>query len=66
MLMLASSSLPADEIPIKLRCANCSKLAFNAFRLPCCEQAICETCTIPCHLSFFICLVADTKRCRPV
>lgn len=33
-----------DDIPHKLRCANCSKLAVNALRLPCCEQAICETC----------------------
>ncbi|KAH8805689.1 hypothetical protein F5884DRAFT_800247 [Xylogone sp. PMI_703] len=43
------SSLSQDEIPIKLRCAICSKLAVNAFRLPCCEQAICETCqsTLP-------------------
>ena len=39
------SSLAPDDIPIKLRCAICSKLAVNAFRLPCCEQAICETCT---------------------
>lgn len=39
------STLTQDEIPIKLRCAICSKLAINAFRLPCCEQAICETCT---------------------
>ncbi|KAL6414761.1 hypothetical protein AUP68_01293 [Ilyonectria robusta] len=38
------SSLSPDDIPIKLRCAICSKLAINAFRLPCCEQAICETC----------------------
>jgi hypothetical protein len=38
------SSLAPDDIPIKLRCAICSKLAVNAFRLPCCEQAICETC----------------------
>lgn len=38
------SSLSPDDIPIKLRCAICSKLAVNAFRLPCCEQAICETC----------------------
>jgi hypothetical protein len=37
-------SLSPDEIPIKLRCAICSKLAVNAFRLPCCEQAICESC----------------------
>lgn len=44
MLTLASSLTP-DDIPHKLRCANCSKLAVNAFRLPCCEQAICESCT---------------------
>lgn len=37
-------SLSQDDIPIKLRCAICSKLAVNAFRLPCCEQAICENC----------------------
>ncbi|KAI9762236.1 MAG: hypothetical protein M4579_000559 [Chaenotheca gracillima] len=39
-----ASSLPQDEIPIKLRCATCNKLAVNAFRLPCCDQSICETC----------------------
>lgn len=33
-----------EEIPIKLRCAACNKLAVNAFRLPCCEQSICENC----------------------
>ncbi|ROW12182.1 hypothetical protein VMCG_00201 [Cytospora schulzeri] len=38
------SSLPQDEVPIKLRCAICSKLAVNAFRTPCCEQMVCETC----------------------
>ncbi|KUJ19071.1 uncharacterized protein LY89DRAFT_716682 [Mollisia scopiformis] len=38
------SSLSQDEIPIKLRCAICSRLAVNAFRLPCCDQAICEHC----------------------
>ncbi|OAF54347.1 hypothetical protein VC83_09455 [Pseudogymnoascus destructans] len=38
------SSLSQNDIPIKLRCAICSKLAMNAFRLPCCEQAICEDC----------------------
>ncbi|KAK7736251.1 hypothetical protein SLS53_007086 [Cytospora paraplurivora] len=36
------SSLPQDEVPIKLRCAICSKLAVNAFRTPCCEQMVCE------------------------
>lgn len=43
-LTIFHSSLSPDDIPIKLRCAICSKLAINAFRLPCCEQAICETC----------------------
>ncbi|KZF21623.1 hypothetical protein L228DRAFT_156564 [Xylona heveae TC161] len=33
-----------EDIPIKLRCAICNKLALNAFRLPCCDQSICETC----------------------
>ncbi|KAH6669049.1 hypothetical protein B0J14DRAFT_547380 [Halenospora varia] len=43
------NSLTQDEIPIKLRCAICSRLAVNAFRLPCCDQAICESCqsTLP-------------------
>jgi len=40
----ATSSLSTDDIPAKLRCAICGKLAVNAFRLPCCEQAICEAC----------------------
>lgn len=39
-----TSSLPQDEVPIKLRCAICSKLAVNAFRTPCCEQMVCENC----------------------
>jgi hypothetical protein len=38
------SSLAQDDIPFKLRCATCNKLALNAFRLPCCEQSICESC----------------------
>ncbi|KAI9702446.1 MAG: hypothetical protein M1836_000926 [Candelina mexicana] len=38
------SSLTQDDIPIKLRCAVCNRLAVNAFRLPCCDQAICEAC----------------------
>ncbi|KAI2618662.1 hypothetical protein GGS26DRAFT_574072 [Hypomontagnella submonticulosa] len=44
-----SNSLTPAELPTKLRCAVCSKLAVNAFRLPCCETAICEKCqsTLP-------------------
>lgn len=40
------STLSQDEIPFKLRCAICNKLAVNAFRLPCCDQSICEACTL--------------------
>lgn len=47
--MTDSRSLGPDDIPAKLRCAICSKLAVNSFRLPCCDQAICEDCqaTLP-------------------
>ena len=41
---LPPSSLSQEEVPIKLRCAICSKLAVNTYKLPCCEQAICEKC----------------------
>ncbi|KAK3322564.1 hypothetical protein B0H66DRAFT_208612 [Apodospora peruviana] len=37
-------SLPQEDIPAKLRCAICSHLAIDTFRLPCCEQAICGGC----------------------
>ncbi|KAI1268245.1 hypothetical protein F5Y18DRAFT_374390 [Xylariaceae sp. FL1019] len=44
-----ASSLVQDDLPTKLRCAICSKLAVNAYRLPCCETAICQNCqsTLP-------------------
>ncbi|KAJ5533011.1 hypothetical protein N7494_009563 [Penicillium frequentans] len=38
------STLSQDDIPMKLRCAICNMLAVNAFRLPCCDQSICESC----------------------
>ncbi|KAJ5280713.1 hypothetical protein N7478_006085 [Penicillium angulare] len=43
-LMDIASTLPRDEIPMKLRCSICNTLAVNAFRLPCCDQSICEPC----------------------
>ncbi|KAJ5700994.1 hypothetical protein N7493_012040 [Penicillium malachiteum] len=43
-LMDIASSMSRDEIPMKLRCAICNSLAVNAFRLPCCDQSICESC----------------------
>ncbi|KAK4106686.1 hypothetical protein N658DRAFT_555499 [Parathielavia hyrcaniae] len=61
------NSLPQEDIPAKLRCAICSKLAVNAFRLPCCEQAICENCQSTLPLSCPVCehspLSADD--CKP-
>jgi hypothetical protein len=61
------SSLSQDDIPAKLRCAICSKLAINAFRLPCCEQAICENCQLTLPASCPVCehspLSADD--CKP-
>ena len=39
-------SLMIDEIPVKLRCAACDKLAVDAFRMPCCDQSICEECEL--------------------
>ncbi|KAK2740921.1 hypothetical protein FQN57_005925 [Myotisia sp. PD_48] len=43
-LLDIASVLTPDDIPSKLKCAICSKLAWNAFKLPCCEQPICENC----------------------
>ena len=44
ILTVDCSSLNEDEIPAKLRCAICSKLAVNAYKTPCCEQLIDESC----------------------
>src|ERR1700754_1343132 len=40
-----SSLTEAEVVPTKLRCAICDKVAFNAFKLPCCDQNICSNCT---------------------
>ena len=37
-------SLTLEDIPVKLRCASCNKLAQDAVRLPCCDQNICSDC----------------------
>ncbi|KAJ5935076.1 hypothetical protein N7466_004623 [Penicillium verhagenii] len=44
LTLTKTSTLSQDEIPMKLRCAICNMLAVNAFRLPCCDQSICESC----------------------
>ena len=38
-----------DDIPVKLRCATCNKLANNAYRMPCCDQSICDACRCSSH-----------------
>lgn len=38
------STLSEAEIPVKLRCSMCTKLAINAFKLQCCDQAVCQDC----------------------
>lgn len=43
--LLLYRTLSEDEVPVKLRCAVCNKLAVNAFRFICCEQNICDDCT---------------------
>ncbi|TVY39289.1 hypothetical protein LSUB1_G004733 [Lachnellula subtilissima] len=60
-------SLTQDEIPIKLRCAICSRLAVNAFRLPCCEQAICESCQSTLPSSCPVCehTPVSAEDCKP-
>ncbi|KAI6885514.1 hypothetical protein KC334_g15821, partial [Hortaea werneckii] len=40
-----ANSLPQEEIPAKLRCGNCNKLAIDAIRLPCCDQSLCLPCS---------------------
>ncbi|ROW14373.1 hypothetical protein VPNG_03893 [Cytospora leucostoma] len=61
------SSLPQDEVPIKLRCAICSKLAVNAFRTPCCEQMVCENCKLALRTTCPVCEHTPISQddCKP-
>ncbi|KAL8752047.1 MAG: hypothetical protein Q9199_006013 [Rusavskia elegans] len=56
-----------DDIPVKLRCAACNRLATNAFRTPCCDQSICESCQSSLPQACPICLHEPVKAddCRP-
>ncbi|EAS34473.3 uncharacterized protein CIMG_05497 [Coccidioides immitis RS] len=66
-LLDIASSLTQDEIPFKLRCAICNKLALNAFRLPCCDQAICESCqgSLPENCPVCAHTPLDADLCKP-
>jgi hypothetical protein len=65
---MSSSSLLPTEIPIKLRCATCSNLAVNAFKLQCCDSSICHHCqaTLP-EAACPICSHSplDPDMCKP-
>lgn len=59
--------LTMEEIPVKLRCAACNQLANNAFRMPCCDQSICESCQSTLPQACPVCLHEPVKAddCRP-
>ncbi|KAF2862411.1 hypothetical protein K470DRAFT_256050 [Piedraia hortae CBS 480.64] len=40
-----ASSLPQDELPAKLCCGNCNRLALDAVKLPCCDTSLCLACS---------------------
>ncbi|KAK5174680.1 uncharacterized protein LTR77_001762 [Saxophila tyrrhenica] len=60
-------SLKMEEVPIKLRCATCNKLAVNAFKLPCCDQTVCERCSKIIPETCPICTHAPVEKndCKP-
>ncbi|KAL8735182.1 MAG: hypothetical protein Q9166_001058 [cf. Caloplaca sp. 2 TL-2023] len=67
LLAEIAESLAMDDIPVKLRCAACNSLATNAFRTPCCDQSICESCQSSLPQACPICLHEPVKAedCRP-
>ncbi|PNS16119.1 hypothetical protein CAC42_4520 [Sphaceloma murrayae] len=66
VIELANSLAPGD-IPVKLRCATCSKLAFNAFKIPCCDQSICDKCQASLPDTCPVCMHSplDPASCTP-
>ncbi|KAH0148867.1 hypothetical protein KCU82_g13343, partial [Aureobasidium melanogenum] len=62
-----ASSLTQSEIPTKLRCATCSKLAVNAFKLQCCDSSICQDCqaTLPDACPVCSHSPLDADMCKP-
>ncbi|KAK5122501.1 hypothetical protein LTR85_004085 [Meristemomyces frigidus] len=39
-----AQSLPEEDVPRRLRCASCSKLAVDAAKLLCCDETLCGAC----------------------
>ncbi|KAE9963787.1 hypothetical protein BLS_008918 [Venturia inaequalis] len=60
-----SKTLSEDEVPVKLRCAVCNKLAVNAFRFICCEQNICEDCNSQLSEQCPICAHSPLSPAKP-
>jgi hypothetical protein len=40
-------TLDMAKVPDKLHCPGCHNFLANAFKTPCCDQAICEICKLP-------------------
>ena len=57
-LINRSSSLSLDEVPTRLRCVHCNRMALYASKLPCCDQNMCENCKFP-----FVGMSFDTRVC---
>lgn len=56
IVLTIGRSLPQEDIPARLRCANCNKLAIDAVKLPCCDQSLCLLCkSLLLHLSELAC-----------
>lgn len=45
--LILDSALDMSKVPDKLHCPGCHNFLANAFKTPCCDQAICETCMFP-------------------
>ncbi|KAI5271675.1 hypothetical protein E4T47_04974 [Aureobasidium subglaciale] len=62
-----ASSLTQSDIPTKLRCATCSKLAVNAFKLQCCDSSICQDCQATLPEACPVCSHSplDPDMCKP-
>lgn len=43
-MLMHVRSFDIQEIPEKLRCANCNHLAVDGVKLPCCDSGICLPC----------------------
>ena len=57
LVLTGVRTMVPQEVPEKLRCANCNLVAIDVVKLPCCEQSMCLRCKPGRHAS-------GTKRFR--